>query len=216
MPTVRPAAATAVLGLALAVGTPATWGLTRPPTAAGAPVAQVLAAAPAHPDRAGAPAVTGRDTAPAPIFPVPAPARLVVPDLGVDAPVDPVGVAADGQMGIPPDVGHVGWYRFGPSPGAPGHAVLAGHVDDREQGLGALVPLRAAAAGAEVRVTDTAGTTTRWRVMSRELIGKPDLPLDALFARAGAPRLVLITCGGPFLPERGSYRDAVVVVAEPA
>ena len=29
------------------------------------------------------------------------------------------------------------------------------------------------------------------------------------------PRLTLITCGGPFLPEYRSYRDNVVVVAEP-
>jgi hypothetical protein len=40
------------------------------------------------------------------------------------------------------------------------------------------------------------------------------LPLDRLFARDGPPRLTLITCGGPFLPEFGSYRDNVVVVAE--
>ena len=41
------------------------------------------------------------------------------------------------------------------------------------------------------------------------------LPLDRLFARDGPPRLTLITCGGPFLPEYLSYRDNVVVVAEP-
>jgi hypothetical protein len=41
------------------------------------------------------------------------------------------------------------------------------------------------------------------------------LPLDRLFAREGPPRLTLITCGGPFLAEFGSYRDNVVVVAEP-
>ena len=28
-------------------------------------------------------------------------------------------------------------------------------------------------------------------------------------------RLVVLTCGGPFLPEYRSYRDNVVVVAEP-
>ena len=76
-------------------------------------------------------------------------------------------------------------------------------------------PLREAEVGDEVVVTDSAGTTTRWRVVSRELIQKQVLPLDRLFAREGPPRLTLITCGGPFLPEFGSYRDNVVVVAEP-
>ena len=69
--------------------------------------------------------------------------------------------------------------------------------------------------GTEVVVTDAAGTMQRWRVVSRELIQKQVLPLDRLFARDGPPRLTLITCGGPFLPEFGSYRDNVVVVAEP-
>ena len=54
------------------------------------------------------------------------------------------------------------------------------------------------------------------RVVARELLEKQVLPLDRLFAREGPPRLTLITCGGPFLPEYRSYRDNLVVVAEPA
>ncbi|MGY1711920.1 class F sortase [Geodermatophilus sp. SYSU D00758] len=217
----RPAAAGAVLGLAVAVGVPTAWQLTREPAAAGAPVEQVLPAAPAPapppaaPGPADLPPVPVRDAAPTVPADAPAPARLVVPALGVDAPVDPVGVAADGQMQLPEDVSRVGWYRFGPEPGGAGSAVLAGHVDDAEQGLGELAPLRGAAVGTEVEVTDTAGTATRWRVVSREVLHKQELPLAQLFAREGPPRLVLITCGGPFLLEHGSYRDNVVVVAEP-
>jgi sortase (surface protein transpeptidase) len=145
----------------------------------------------------------------------PAPSRLTVPALGVDAAVDAVGVDPDGQMTIPAEVDRVGWYRFGPVPGGGGSAVIAGHVDSRTQGLGAMAPLRETAVGDEVQVTDAAGATTRWRVVSRELISKQVLPLDRLFSRDGPPRLTLITCGGPFLPEFGSYRDNVVVVAEP-
>ena len=118
-------------------------------------------------------------------------------------------------MTLPADVDRMGWYRFGPAPGDDGSAVIAGHVDDREQGLGAMAPLRDAAVGDEVVVSDAAGTSTRWRVVSRELIQKQVLPLDRLFTREGPARLTLITCGGPFLAEFGSYRDNVVVVAEP-
>ena len=78
-----------------------------------------------------------------------------------------------------------------------------------------MAPMRDAGVGDEVLVTDAAGTMTRWRVVSRELIRKQALPLDRLFTRNGPPRLTLITCGGPFLPEFRSYRDNVVVVAEP-
>ncbi|MGY1737823.1 class F sortase [Geodermatophilus sp. SYSU D00684] len=208
----RPAAAGVALGLALAVGVPTAWELTRPPAAAGAPVGQVLGT-PAAPPPAPGPAV--RDAAPAPAPAVVPPARLQVPALGVDAPVDPAGVAADGQMALPDDVARAGWYRFGPAPGAPGSAVLAGHVDDAEQGLGALAPLRSAEPGQEVLVTDAAGATTRWRVVARDLLDKQALPVDLLFTREGPPRLTLVTCGGPFLPDVGGYRDNVVVVAEP-
>jgi hypothetical protein len=216
---VRPAVATAVLGVALAVAAPTTWGLTRPEPTAGAPVTQALGA-PSSPGVAAVepgdlPIVAARPAAPATAAQLPAPVHLAVPARGVDAVVEAVGVQPDGQMALPDDVDRVGWYRFGPAPGADGSAVIAGHVDDREQGLGALAPLREAEVGDEVVVTDSAGTGTRWRVVSRELIQKQVLPLDRLFAREGPPRLALITCGGPFLAEFGSYRDNVVVVTEP-
>ena len=119
-------------------------------------------------------------------------------------------------MTRPAEVDRVGWYRFGPGPGAAeGAAVVAGHVDDEVQGLGALAPLRRAEPGDEVVVEAADGTTTRWTVTGRELIDKAGVPLGALFARTGAPRLVLITCGGPFDADLRSYRDNVVVVAEP-
>ncbi len=211
----RPAAVVAVLGVAVAVGLPTGWQLTREPAAAGAPLEQVLAEPAASPAVEAAPTVTTRDAAPTVVPRRPAPVRLAVPALGVNAPVEPVGLRDDGQMALPEDVDRLGWYRFGPVPGAGGSAVLAGHVDDADQGLGALAPLRDAEPGTEVVATDAAGTATRWRVASREVVGKQALPVDRLFARTGRPRLVLVTCGGPFLPDVGGYRDNVVVVAEP-
>ena len=176
-----------------------------------------MLAEPAPPAPAAAtPTVTTRDAAPTVVPRQPVPVRLVVPSLGVDAPVEPVGVRDDGQMALPEDVDRLGWYRFGPVPGTDGSAVVAGHVDDARQGLGALAPLRSAEPGAEVVVTDAAGSASRWRVVSREVVGKQALPLDRLFARSGPPRLVLVTCGGPFLSGVGAYRDNVVVVAEAA
>jgi hypothetical protein len=218
---VRPAAAGVVLGLALAVGAPAAWLVAREPAAAGAPLEQALPApepgattAPAGPG--GLPAVSTRAATPPAEPAAPPPVAFTVPDAGVQAPVDAVGVRDDGRVELPEDVDRVGWYRFGPAPGAGGSAVLAGHVDERDQGLGVLAALRATPIGAEVLVTDAAGAVTRWRVVSRETVQKQALPLDRLFTRDGPPRLVLVTCGGPFLPELGSYRDNLVVVAEPA
>jgi hypothetical protein len=221
----RPAAAGVVLGLALAVAVPTAWVLTRPSAAAGATVAEALDVSPEHPAelrpdplREGRPDRLPEATArPATAeAPPPVPVRITAPELGMDARIDPVGVEPDGSMTLPDDVDRVGWYRFGPVPGEPGSAVIAGHVDDVDQGLGVLAPLRGAEVGDELAVTDADGTTTRWRVVARDLIRKRALPLEELFRRDGPPRLTLITCGGPFLAEYLSYRDNVVVVAEPA
>ncbi|MGY2066976.1 class F sortase [Blastococcus sp. SYSU DS0619] len=236
----RPAAASVGLGLALAVGAPIAWAVAQPEATAGAPLDQALerpgivaeapppsteapsssvqvppATAAAPSSTRSLPPVTVRDASPVVVPAAPAPVRLHLPARGISAPIDPVGVAGDGQMELPEDVDRVGWYRFGPEPGTDGNAVLAGHVDDREQGIGALFPVRDAEPGDELTVTDAAGETTRWRVVSRELVQKQVLPLEEIFARTGPPRLVVITCGGPFLPEFRSYRDNVVVVAEP-
>src|SRR3954451_12888763 len=205
-------------GLALAAGAPAAWAGTRPEPSAGVPVSQVLPApAPPAPADAFSP-VTVRGAAPAAVPEVapPVPAQVTLPGTGASAPVDPVGVTGDGLMELPADVDRVGWYRFGPAPGQAGSAVLAGHVDDAEQGLGVLAVLRSLEPGQRVEVTDAGRRVTRWLVVSRELVEKRALPLPALFNRDGDPRLVLLTCGGPFRPESRSYQDNIVVVAVPA
>ena len=44
---------------------------------------------------------------------------------------------------------------------------------------------------------------------------KAALP-TSIYTRAGSPKLVLVTCGGPFDAKTGHYRDNVVVTAVPA
>jgi sortase (surface protein transpeptidase) len=142
--------------------------------------------------------------------------RLTVPSAGIDASVTPVGVDTNGAMVVPKEVSEVGWYRYGPAPGATaGAAVLAGHVDARAQGAGALFALRTVGVGDRVTVALDGGRSLVYRVVGKQTITKQRLPVERLFARDGAPRLVLITCGGPFLADLGSYRDNLVIVAEP-
>jgi sortase (surface protein transpeptidase) len=146
----------------------------------------------------------------------PAPSRLVIPDLGVDAVVEPVGVQPDGAMVIPASPTSVGWYRYGPAPADPeGNTVIAGHVATREDGPGALADLREASPGMRVEVTGADGTVHAYEVVGREAIVKQSLPVDDIFARDGRPLLVLITCGGEYIPELRTHRDNIVVTAVP-
>lgn len=144
------------------------------------------------------------------------PTRIVIPDLDVDATVDDVGVQDDGAMVIPAAPTSVGWYRYGAAPAdRAGNTVIAGHVATREDGAGALAPLRAARPGMRVIVTTADGARHGYEISGREAIVKKALPVDEIFARQGAPLLVLITCGGEYLPELRSHRDNVVVTAVP-
>lgn len=168
----------------------------------------------------GALAEAVRPLPPAPAVPVerpagPAPTALAVPALGVDgAPVVPVGVERGGAMEVP-GVAEVGWYHHGPRPGeAQGSAVLAAHVAyDGADGVFRRLGDLAAGDGVEVRFAD--GSTRRFVVEDMSRHPKSELPAD-VFARDGAPRLVLVTCGGEFDVEARSYEDNVVVRARPA
>lgn len=201
--------AVAMIGTLAACTTPdAEGGIPNPPSAS-------ATAAPAPTPSASVPVVRATPTPPP--VPSPEPTALVLPDLGVDMPVDPVGVQADGAMEIPTDPAVAGWYRFGPAPAdAAGATVIAAHVDSRVYGLGPLARLRDAQPGQQVSVTDAAGTITTYIVESVTYIPRAQLPVDELFSREGPRSLVVITCGGSFDERTRSYSDNVVLVARGA
>lgn len=133
---------------------------------------------------------------------------------GASAAVDPVGLDPDRQVVLPDDVGRVGWYEPGAQPGDDtGSAVLVGHVDDRQQGLGAFAVLRGVAAGDEVEVSTASGARLVYVVVSLEKFAKSEVPMQRLFAREGPHRLVLITCGGDFDTTSRTWSDNIVVTA---
>jgi hypothetical protein len=143
-----------------------------------------------------------------------APDRVTISSIGLDLPVRAVGVAADGQMELPVNPAVVGWYRFGPVPAdREGAVVLGGHLDSREYGVGPLVRLRKLRAGALIEIRTTDGGTARYQVEGVRDVDKQKLAVGELFARTGARRLHLVTCGGPYDPNGGGYRDNLVVTA---
>ena len=147
----------------------------------------------------------------------PAPVRLIVGAIGVDAIIVRLGLdQGTGQMEVPEDVREVGWYSHGPGPGEVGSAVLAGHVDGYGQGLGVFFDLNELEPGDEVRIVDAEGGEQLFVVGARAIYEKHELPLDVLFSRGGSPVLTLITCGGGFNQTNRSYDSNVVVYAVPA
>lgn len=145
-----------------------------------------------------------------------APIGLRIDRLSVDAPVGAYGVnQRTGQMAVPNNVTDVGWYKFGPSPGEPGSAVLAAHVDLANSGPGVFFDLQTLEAGDQVVVLREDGSEDQFRVVARTTYEKDDLPLEVIFSREGPPVLTLITCGGGFNTNLSRYDSNVVVFAVP-
>ncbi|MDG4821702.1 class F sortase [Asanoa sp. WMMD1127] len=147
-----------------------------------------------------------------------APATITIDAIDVSATVEPTGVdPRTGDFDVPPSVDQVGWYRFGPGLDATaGSIVIAGHVDSADQGKGAFFRLGRLTEGDTVVVTGNDRKPREYTVVAREEYRKTRIPLDRYFARDGAPRLSLITCGGPFDERTRHYRDNIVVTAVPA
>ncbi|MDN3494763.1 class F sortase [Planococcus sp. APC 4015] len=205
---------TIVAALAAAAIVLGTAGCGASPAAVTPPVPTESSPPPVPPTPAVDVPVTAATPAPA-RQPVP-PVRVVAASIGVDMPVVPVGVEPEGFMELVEDPAIAGWYRFGSdSAASEGNVVISAHVDSPDYPIGPLSRLRDLSAGAEIEVTDAAGTAHRYAVASVTYYPKTELPVDALFARSGGRALVLITCGGEYDPAVGRYTDNVVAIATP-
>ncbi len=142
------------------------------------------------------------------------PVSLSVPSLDIVADVAGVGVDTSGSMEIPDDENTLGWYRFGPSPGESGSAVIAGHLDDI-RGRAVFFDLKNVEIGAEIMVTMQNGENRRFIVTTKERYPATDLPSDTMFARDGEPVLTLVTCAGSWDRSAGRYTETAVIVAKP-
>ncbi len=144
----------------------------------------------------------------------PVPTSISIDEIGVvEAPVLDVGVEPDGDMEIP-GASDVGWYRFNPTPGDPGSAVLAAHIQYNGK-PGVFRYLSDVEVGDEVVVHFDDGSRTGFQVVELAQYDKDELPTDRVFAKDGAPMLTLITCGGDFNRSLNSYEDNVVAYAVP-
>lgn len=144
------------------------------------------------------------------------PASVSIPRLHVRAATSATGLAPDNRsLALPPSARAVVWWAYGASPGASsGTVLLAGHVSWNGR-LGVLAGLRSLRVGDRVTVQRQDGTRVMYAVTGRRRVPKMSLAQLGLFAKGGAPRLVLVTCGGAFDAARHSYEDNVVVQARP-
>jgi sortase (surface protein transpeptidase) len=125
------------------------------------------------------------------------PVHIAIPRIGTDASIVPLEQDDSGMMQAPTDPDTVGWYDLGAGVGAPGNALLDGHVDwgGRLRVFGLLKQLRP---GDEIEITDADGNQLTYAVEWTRLYNADDAPLDQIFEQGLDEQITLITCGGQF------------------
>ncbi|QWF79377.1 class F sortase [Amycolatopsis sp. CA-230715] len=142
------------------------------------------------------------------------PAAIDIPKLGAHSSLIPLGLNADDTIEVPPvsQPMQAGWYRYGPTPGETGPAVVLGHVDGNKL-PGIFFRLKELKPGDAVTVSRKDGSTARFVVREVDQVPKDTFPTDAVYGDTAAPELRLITCGGSFDHAAHSYRDNIIVYA---
>jgi sortase (surface protein transpeptidase) len=138
------------------------------------------------------------------------PVHIDIPGIGTHASVVPLGEEDDGTMAAPSDPDTVGWYQLGVGIGAPGNALLDGHVDwgGRLRVFGLLRQLQP---GDRLQIADADGNVLSYSVSWTRLYAADDAPLDEIFAQTNDEEVTLITCGGAFDPSIHMYVSRWVV-----
>jgi sortase (surface protein transpeptidase) len=141
------------------------------------------------------------------------PASIEIPALDVNTEIEKVGRLENGQMGVPKGFDTVGWFGEGAKPGAPGNAVMAGHVDSKT-GPAIFYKLEDLDKGDEVIVKDNDGKKLTFIVTGKEKYDRKNAPVDKIFDYSYGSKLNLITCTGNFNRDEGTHEERLVVYTE--
>jgi LPXTG-site transpeptidase (sortase) family protein len=149
------------------------------------------------------------------------PARLLIPKIDVDAPLETKTVDTDGVMPMPsgPEVVAVydmSVYHPGEEHriGFGGNAVLSGHVDYIHYGPAVFWDLSELKPGDDVEIRLEDGTVYHYAVVWNERWPEEDMPWDKVFEINGRDAVTLLTCAGSW--DGHNYSDRRAVRAERA
>jgi sortase (surface protein transpeptidase) len=179
-------------------------GAKLPPAAAQDIPASVGTKVPFAPDAASVAAPLSAST----------PMTIRIPAIGVNAPMDRLGLNSNGTVQVPPLDNHnlAGWYDRSVTPGEKGTSVILGHVDDYA-GPSVFYNIKNLHKGDAIDVTRADGRTAEFSVDGVQKASKTSFPTNAVFGNVSYPALRLVTCGGPFNPKTGEYLDSIIVYA---
>ncbi len=148
-----------------------------------------------------------------------APLDLSIPKIEVDSKIQKVGITAGGNMAVPDNYTDVGWFRLGAEPGAPGSAVLAGHLDTGSGKPAVFYRLSELQMRDEIFIKNEEGETLKFVVTGSRLVDYDNPPKEVIEELFGKPKdqnsyLNLITCDGDWIPEEKTYNTRLIVFSK--
>ena len=143
---------------------------------------------------------------------MPIPVRLLIPAIGANSRIIPLGLNRDRTVQVPWSFADAGWFKPGPEPGEAGAAVILGHVDSK-RGPGVFYRLRALRRGDRITIVVRTGSKVHFAVTGMRAVPKAHFPSKLIYRHSGEPGIRLITCDGRFDSSTGHYVDNYVVFA---
>ncbi|WBL15631.1 class F sortase [Sutcliffiella sp. NC1] len=141
------------------------------------------------------------------------PVQIVIPAIDVAASIYPSHLNENGVMNITDQTEEVAWFADGVSPGEPGNAVLAGHVDGYV-GPAIFYNLKKLQQGDFVSIIDENGHKLVFVVIKKETFPYQDAPLQQVFGPTNKRRLNLVTCTGTWNRKIRTHMERLVVFTE--
>ncbi len=138
------------------------------------------------------------------------PVRLRIGKIGVDAPFISLGLKTDGTMQTPNNGVDVGWYKYAPTPGESGPAVVAAHVDTKA-GPAVFARLDELAPGDTFAIDRADGTTATFVVTEVKQYPQSNFPTEEVYGNIDHAGIRLITCAGTFSRDAGRYSHNTIV-----
>ena len=142
------------------------------------------------------------------------PIRLKIPEINVDAPLESVGLTAQGAAGVPEDPSDAAWLDAGPRPGEEGSAVIDGHFGWKDGIPAVFDDLSKLHTGDKLYVEDESGATTVFVVREIRTYGADEDASSVFSSTDGRAHLNLITCEGVWNAAQQNYSDRLVVFAD--
>jgi hypothetical protein len=158
------------------------------------------------------------------------PTRMSIPALGVDAPIEKIGLdrrarpndSVKAPLGAPVDQRKAGWYAAGPKPGSGIGTVLTnGHTYRDGSAIFQEDFAARVAVGQQIDLVLNNGTTCSYQISTvwRDVGAVQDYPQlvasENLYDQQGPERLFLATCGGRWIEGSRMFEDINIVLATP-